>query len=79
MSKNVALEEIKDKAKYSVNKNVTEDDPNKELYKNAINHIIYSLYTNYSTKDTEESNGFLFHAVYAKSFNNGIDECNVWG
>lgn len=59
--------------------NLKDDDPNKELYKNAVDHIIYSLYTNYSTKDTEESNGLLLHAVYAKPFNNGIDECNIWG
>lgn len=59
--------------------NLNDNDPNKELYKNAIEHITYSLYNNYSTKDTEESNGLLLHAVYAKPFNNGIDECNIWG
>ena len=34
---------------------------------------------NYSTKDTENSNGLLLHAVYAKPLNVGIDECNIWG
>lgn len=60
-------------------KYMAEDNPNKEIYKNAANHIAYSLYHNYSTKDDDKSNGLLLHGVYAKPFNNGIDECNIWG
>ena len=53
--------------------------PNKEVYKNAVQHIVYSLHENYSTKDTPGSNGLLLHAVYGKPMNIGVDECNIWG
>lgn len=55
------------------------DDAVKAVYEDAIDKIMYSLYKNYSTKDTPESNGLLLHAVYGKPQNNGVDECNIWG
>ena len=57
-------------------------NPLKSLYKNAADHIIYSLHENYSTKDTPESNGLLLHAVYCHTSTRwpvGVDECNIWG
>lgn len=54
-------------------------DKNKAKYSEAVGRIITSLYENYSTKDCDQSNGLLLHAVYAKPFDNGIDECNIWG
>ncbi len=56
-----------------------DSDPLKEIYDNASKHIVLSLYENYSTKDTPESNGLLLHAVYGKPQKNGVDECNIWG
>lgn len=56
-----------------------DSDPQKEVYKNTVGLIMDSLYENYSTKDTPESNGLLLHAVYSKPGNNGVDECNIWG
>jgi len=49
------------------------------VYEGVVDKIMYSLYTNYSTKDTPESNGLLLHAVYGKPQNTGVDECNIWG
>ena len=54
-------------------------DANKATYSEAVDRILSSLYENYSTKDCAKSNGLLLHAVYAKPFNNGVDECNIWG
>lgn len=59
--------------------NMEESNPHKEIYKNAADQIIYSLYENYSTKDIPESNGLLIHAVYDQLTNRGVDECNIWG
>jgi len=56
-----------------------EDDKLKKVYEGAIDKIMYSLYENYSTKNTPESNGLLLHATYTKPGNFGIDECNIWG
>lgn len=50
-----------------------------DIIYNAIGHSLDSLYENYSTKDTPESNGLLLHAVYSKPDKVGIDECNIWG
>ncbi len=55
------------------------DEETRRLYAGAADKIMYSLYENYSTKDTPESNGLLLHAVYGKPQNNGVDECNIWG
>ena len=40
---------------------------------------MYSLYENYSTKDTPNSNGLLLHGVYQRLRNVGVDECTIWG
>ena len=55
------------------------DEKQKEIYAGAVDKIMYSLYENYSTKDTPESDGLLLHAVYSKPGNFGVDECNIWG
>ena len=55
------------------------DETLKKIYEGVIDKIMYSLYENYSTKDTPESNGLLLHAVYSKPGNDGVDECNIWG
>lgn len=51
----------------------------KSIYEGAADKIMYSLYTNYSTKETPESNGLLLHGVHSKPGNHGVDECNIWG
>lgn len=56
-----------------------DDEETKKIYSGAVDKTMYSLYKNYSTKDTPESNGLLLHAVYAKPKNLGVDECNIWG
>ena len=55
------------------------DGEDKEIFKNAIELTMQSLYDNYSTKDTPTANGLLLHAVYSKPNNVGIDEMNLWG
>ena len=50
-----------------------------DMIENTVCHSMNSLYYNYSTKDTPESNGILLHAVYSKPNDVGIDECNIWG
>ena len=55
------------------------DDALKAIYESVVDKMMYSLYTNYSTKDAPESNGLLLHAVYSKPSGNGVDECNIWG
>lgn len=55
------------------------DEKLKAIYEGAVDNMMYSLATNYSTKDTPESNGLLLHAVYTKPGNHGVDECNIWG
>lgn len=60
-------------------KYLPESDENYALYMNAVKLMMNSLYENYSTKDTPESNGLLLHAVYSKPGNIGVDECNIWG
>ena len=56
-----------------------EDSALKEIYKGVVDKMMYSLYTNYSTKNTPDSNGLLLHAVYSKPSCAGVDECNIWG
>ena len=55
------------------------DEQLKAVYEGVVDKIMYSLYENYSTKDTPESNGLLLHAVYSRPGNYGVDECNIWG
>ncbi|MBR5505453.1 MAG: glycoside hydrolase family 88 protein [Clostridia bacterium] len=56
-----------------------EDATLREIYEGVADKMMYSLYTNYSTKDTPDSNGLLLHAVYSKPSGDGVDECNIWG
>ena len=55
------------------------DEKLRTVYGGAVDKIMYSLYENYSTKNTPESNGLLLHATYTKPGNFGVDECNIWG
>ena len=55
------------------------DEKLKDIYNQAADKMMYSLYKNYSTANDENSNGILLHAVYGKPQNNGVDECNIWG
>ena len=55
------------------------DEELRRIYEGAVDKIMYSLYENYSTKDTPDSNGLLLHAVYSIPHNIGVDECNIWG
>lgn len=55
------------------------DESLREIYEGVVDKMMYSLYTNYSTKDTPNSNGLLLHAVYSKPSGCGVDECNIWG
>ena len=41
--------------------------------------ILLSLYENYSSRNEESVNALLMHGVYAKPFNVGVDEANLWG
>jgi len=54
-------------------------DPYRKTYENATLAIIKSLAENYTSANDSDSNGILLHAVYGKPFNNGVDECNIWG
>ncbi len=49
----------------------------KEAYLAVVDRVMKSLYENYSTKDIEESNGFLTEGVYHR--NAGARECVIWG
>ena len=55
------------------------DELLREIYKGVVDKIMYSLYTNYSTREMPQSNGLLLHAVYSKPSGTGVDECNIWG
>lgn len=55
------------------------DEKLRAVYEGVVDKMMYSLYENYSTKDTPESNGLLLHAVYSRPGNGGVDECNIWG
>ena len=54
-------------------------DPDKKIYQNAVNAIMKSLITKYTTKNIEYSNGLLTEAVYSKPNGSGVDECCIWG
>lgn len=49
------------------------------IYKNAALKIIESLAANYTSENTDNSNGILLHAVYSKPSGTGVDECCIWG
>ena len=54
-------------------------DKRKAIYENAASLIVKQLSLNYTSKDCEDSNGLLLHAVYSKPAGEGVDECNIWG
>jgi len=54
-------------------------DEVRKTYENAVFAIVKSLSENYTSVNDCLSNGVLLHAVYGKPFNNGVDECNIWG
>jgi unsaturated chondroitin disaccharide hydrolase len=53
-------------------------DEYRNYYENAALRIMTSLAGHYTTHATP-SNGILFHAVYSKPANEGVDECAIWG
>jgi unsaturated chondroitin disaccharide hydrolase len=53
------------------------EEEEKKIYRDIVYRIIKSLYENYSTKDLENSNGFLKEGVYHR--NDGAEECVIWG
>lgn len=56
-----------------------QDTLEKEKYTNEAHEILKSLIENYTTFDDPKANGLLFHSVYSKPHNNGIDEMTIWG
>lgn len=62
-----------------MDKYLSDDDPDKALYRAAIERMMRSLIENYTTKDIPESNGLLLHGVYNLPSGMGIDECTSWG
>jgi unsaturated chondroitin disaccharide hydrolase len=60
-------------------KHMDANDPLREIYVNACNRMMSSLIDGYLTKDDPKANGLLFHAVYSKPANLGVDEMNIWG
>ena len=60
-------------------KYLPDSDPDKKIYQNAVNAIMKSLITKYTTKNIEYSNGLLTEAVYSKPNGSGVDECCIWG
>ena len=60
-------------------KHMDKDDPLREIYVNACKRMMNSLIDGYLTKDDPNANGLLFHAVYSKPRNLGVDEMNIWG
>ena len=59
--------------------NMDDNDEKKSEYMNLALTMMDSLIDSYLTKDIEESNGLLLHAVYNRNSGNGVDECNIWG
>ncbi|WP_318753338.1 glycoside hydrolase family 88 protein [Globicatella sp. PHS-GS-PNBC-21-1553] len=51
----------------------------RQQYEEKAVQIAKSLSQNYITKDNEEADGLLLHAVYDKNSNKGVDESVIWG
>jgi len=62
-----------------LSKGLSEMDDYKTIYKNAGLSMLKSLIDNYAVSSKDSSNGLLFHAVYSKPHNRGVDECCIWG
>ncbi len=56
-----------------------EDDPRYTRYAEAADTILFSLVTNYTTKDMPKAEGLLKEGVYSKPHKNGVNEANLWG
>ncbi|MGO4937850.1 glycoside hydrolase family 88 protein [Fundicoccus sp. Sow4_H7] len=54
-------------------------DSRRKNYEEKALEIILSLSQNYTTKDLEDSNAVLKHAVYDKNNDKGVDEAMIWG
>ena len=48
-------------------------------YRTFTEGMVESLIKDYTTFDTQGANGLLFHGVYSKPGNNGVDEMTIWG
>lgn len=62
-----------------LSKGLSDTDEYKAVYKNAGLSMLKSLIDNYAVSSKDSSNGLLFHAVYSKPHNRGVDECCIWG
>ena len=56
-----------------------EDANVKKDYLSKANEIMVSLVKDYTTFDSQRANGLLFHGVYSKPDNGGVDEMMLWG
>lgn len=56
-----------------------DDDPDKELFKNAAYRILESLIKNYQTKEAEDTMGLLNAGVYQMNSGKGVDQPTIWG
>jgi len=64
---------------FELNKHLPLTDPDRKRYENAALEVLRSLANNYTSKSDPKSNGILLHSVYAKTANQGVDECSIWG
>lgn len=61
------------------------DEEKAAYYRDAALKILKSLIDSYAAKDPKDSNGLLYHGVYARKSphnpcrNRNVDECNTWG
>lgn len=62
------------------------DPSSKAYYEDFAFKMMDSLIENYAVRNIQDSNGLLFHGVYAKNSpynpipkDRGVDECNIWG
>ncbi len=62
-----------------LSKHLPAGNTQKEVYQNAAWTILRSLIKNYAVPSEAVANGLLYHAVYNKNKNNGVDECCLWG
>ena len=62
-----------------MDKNLSDDDPDKAVYKGARDNILRSLMQNYTSKNHEAGDPILYHGVYSWHSGKGVDEGNIWG
>lgn len=55
------------------------DEEESEFYIGAAKRLMLALTEKCAVNDESKSNGLLLHGTYAKTINNGVDECCAWG